>query len=44
MLDMPAEYYLDTIKVVFQDFALVNGTWEVDGKLVRPQDIKTRRC
>jgi poly(3-hydroxybutyrate) depolymerase len=41
VLDMPAEYYLDTIKVVFQDFALVNGTWEVDGRLVRPQDITT---
>jgi poly(3-hydroxybutyrate) depolymerase len=41
VLDMPAEYYLDTIKVVFQDFALVNGTWEVDGQLVRPQDITT---
>jgi len=39
VLDMPAEYYLDTIKTVFQDFALVNGTWEVDGELVRPQDI-----
>jgi poly(3-hydroxybutyrate) depolymerase len=39
VLDMPAEYYLDTIKVVFQDFALVNGTWKVDGELVRPQDI-----
>ena len=41
VLDMPAEYYLDTIKVVFQDFALVNGTWEIDGQPVRPQDIKT---
>jgi len=41
VLDMPAEYYLDTIKVVFQDFALVNGTWEVRGQLVRPQDITT---
>jgi len=41
VLDMPAEYYLDTIKTVFQDFALVNGTWTVDGQLVRPQDIKT---
>jgi poly(3-hydroxybutyrate) depolymerase len=39
VLDMPAEYYLDTIKTVFQDFALVNGTWEVKGDLVRPQDI-----
>ncbi|HJV59516.1 MAG TPA: polyhydroxyalkanoate depolymerase [Albitalea sp.] len=41
VLDMPAEYYLDTIKVVFQDFALVNGDWKVHGQLVRPQDIKT---
>ncbi len=41
VLDMPADYYLDTIKTVFQDFALVNGTWEVNGELVRPQDIKT---
>ncbi len=40
VLDMPAEYYLDTIKTVFQDFALVNGTWKVKGQLVRPQDIK----
>ena len=39
VLDMPAEYYLDTIKTVFQDFALVNGTWKVKGHLVRPQDI-----
>ena len=39
VLDMPAEYYLDTIKTVFQDFALVHGTWEVGGDLVRPQDI-----
>ena len=41
VLDMPAEYYLDTIKTVFQDFALVNGTWEVKGELVKPQDIRT---
>ena len=39
VLDMPAEYYLDTIKTVFQEFALVNGTWKVKGELVRPQDI-----
>jgi poly(3-hydroxybutyrate) depolymerase len=39
VLDMPAEYYLDTIKTVFQDFSLVNGTWKVKGHIVRPQDI-----
>jgi len=41
VLDMPADYYLDTIKTVFQDFALVHGTWQVHGELVRPQDIRT---
>jgi poly(3-hydroxybutyrate) depolymerase len=40
VLDMPAEYYLDTIKKVFQEFALVNGSWVVDGQPVRPQDIR----
>jgi poly(3-hydroxybutyrate) depolymerase len=40
VLDLPAEYYLDTIKTVFQDFSLVKGTWEVKGQLVRPQDIE----
>jgi len=45
VLDMDAHYYLDTIRTVFQDFKLVNGTWEVhneNGQLehVRPQDIK----
>ncbi|WP_152383686.1 polyhydroxyalkanoate depolymerase [Achromobacter sp. GbtcB20] len=40
VLDMPAEFYLDTIRMVFQEFALPSGTWEVDGKLVRPADIK----
>ncbi len=40
VLDMPAEYYLETIKTVFQDHALPEGTWDVEGKRVRPQDIK----
>jgi len=45
VLDMDADYYLDTIKTVFQDFELVKGTWDVrneQGKLerVRPQDIR----
>ena len=46
VLDMDADYYLDTIRIVFQDFSLVNGTWDVcaaDGQLqrVRPQDISS---
>ena len=40
VLDMAAEYYLDTIREVFQEFRLANGTWEIDGEAVRPQDIK----
>ena len=40
VLDMPVDYYLETIKTVFQDFSLPSGTWEVGGKLVKPQDIK----
>ena len=39
VLDMPAEYYLETIKTVFQDHALPMGTWDVEGQRVRPQDI-----
>ena len=41
VLDMPAEYYLETIKTVFQDHALPEGTWDVEGKRVRPQDIQS---
>jgi poly(3-hydroxybutyrate) depolymerase len=40
VLDMPAEYYLETIKDVFQEFRLATGIWEIDGKPVRPQDIR----
>jgi poly(3-hydroxybutyrate) depolymerase len=45
VLDMDADYYLETIRVVFQEFNLPNGTWDVmspGGKLerVRPQDIR----
>ena len=46
VLDMDADYYLETIRTVFQEFQLVHGTWDVrgvDGKSerVRPQDIRT---
>jgi poly(3-hydroxybutyrate) depolymerase len=46
VLDMDADYYLETIQTVFQEFRLVHGTWDVrnpKGKLerVRPQDITT---
>jgi len=39
VLDLAAEFYLDTIRVVFQEHALPRGTWSVRGQPVRPQDI-----
>ena len=39
VLDMPAEYYLDTIKRVFQEFQLPRGRLRVHDQPVRPQDI-----
>ncbi len=41
VLDMPAEYYLDTIRTVFQERALANGTWVVRGEKVMPEKITT---
>ncbi|AKQ56628.1 polyhydroxyalkanoate depolymerase [Bordetella hinzii] len=40
VLDMPAEFYLDTIRTVFQEFQLPEGSWQIDGERVRPQAIK----
>ena len=40
VLDMDAEYYLDTVKTVFHDFALARGTMAVRGELVRPEAIR----
>jgi poly(3-hydroxybutyrate) depolymerase len=39
VLDIPAEFYLDTIQTVFQEFGLARGRWRVADQLVRPQDI-----
>lgn len=43
VLDMPAEFYLDTIKVVFQEHRLARGTWEVNGVPVDPAAITSVR-
>jgi len=45
VLDMDADYYLETIATVFQEFRLVNGTWDVRNdagraERVSPQDIQ----
>jgi len=41
VLDMPAEYYLDTISTVFQQFLLPRGLWDVAGERVKPSAIST---
>ncbi|MBJ6983771.1 polyhydroxyalkanoate depolymerase [Luteimonas sp. MC1750] len=40
VLDMPAEYYLDTIRVVFQQQLLPQGAWDVAGERVDPAAIR----
>ncbi len=40
VLDMPAEYYLDTVEVVFQKHLLPRGEWKVRGRKVQPQAIR----
>ena len=40
VLDMAAEYYLETIRVVFQEFQPGRRHVDVEGERVRPQDIR----
>ena len=40
VLDMPADYYLDTIRVVFQEHLLPRGLWDVAGERVVPGAIR----
>ncbi len=40
VLDMPAEFYLDTIDKVFQQFLLPRGLWDVAGERVNPAAIE----
>ncbi len=39
VLDMPAEYYLDCIRIVFQQHLLPRGLWHVGGERVAPEAI-----
>lgn len=36
VLDLPAEYYLDCVRIVFQQYLLPRGLWNIGGELVRP--------
>ena len=40
VLDMPADYYLDTVRVVFQEHLLPRGEWHVGGERVDPSKIR----
>ncbi|VWC32777.1 esterase [Burkholderia lata] len=40
LLDMPAEYFLDTVDVVFQRMSLAHGTWDVGGQRVEPAALR----
>jgi poly(3-hydroxybutyrate) depolymerase len=41
VMDLPAEYYLDTIARVFHEFRLPRGVLEVGGALVEPSAIES---
>jgi poly(3-hydroxybutyrate) depolymerase len=43
VMDVPAEYYLNTIKTVFQEFSLPKGAWMVNDVLVQPSYITKGR-
>ncbi|MCG8506442.1 MAG: polyhydroxyalkanoate depolymerase [Sphingomonadales bacterium] len=40
VMDLTAEFYLQTVKTVFQDHALPEGTWESRGRPIEPGAIK----
>jgi len=40
VIDLPAEYYLDCIRIVFQQHLLPRGLWDVRGERVQPSAIR----
>ncbi|MEK7912377.1 polyhydroxyalkanoate depolymerase [Burkholderia contaminans] len=40
LVDMPAEYFLDTVDIVFQRACLATGTWDVCGRRVDPAALR----
>lgn len=39
-MDLPAEFYLETVRTVFQEHALPKGELEVAGRVINPKAIK----
>jgi len=40
VLDMPAEYYIDCVRIIFQQHLLPRGLWRVAGERVAPKAIE----
>jgi poly(3-hydroxybutyrate) depolymerase len=40
VMDMPKEFFLDTISHVFHEQSLAQGVWRIDGRYVDPSHIK----
>jgi len=40
VLDMPAEYYIDCVRIIFQQHLLPRGLWRVAGERVAPEAIE----
>jgi polyhydroxyalkanoate depolymerase len=40
VLDLAAEFYIETVKIVFQDYSLAKGELKFRGELVEPRAIK----
>ncbi|KAI3604125.1 Intracellular PHB depolymerase (plasmid) [Cupriavidus necator H850] len=43
MIDMPAEFILDTMRTVFREHLLPQGRWYIQGEQVRPGAMRTTR-
>src|SRR2546421_1741097 len=40
VLDLTAEFYLETVRIVFQDYAIAAGTLKFRGELIEPRAIR----
>jgi poly(3-hydroxybutyrate) depolymerase len=40
VLDLPAEYYMDCVRIVFQQYLLPRGIWDVAGVRVDPAALR----
>jgi len=43
VMDLTAEFYLETVETVFQKFSLARGEWKIHGELIEPSAIKKCR-